>query len=230
MLSSSHDYAHRGDQVRRRARIRKTVLLAGLASAVAFLPRERPRDAQASSSPAFAFGSANESRHLRAQLDAARSELQVAQTQLERANAIMHYSTRYKITADLAAQVYDEALAERIEPELGFRVVNVESEFNPRATSPVGAVGLTQLMPSTARDFDRTITREGLYEPRTNLKIGFRYLRALIDEYKGDLTLALLVYNRGPVAVESMRALGLDPANGYETAVMKGYRGKGTVD
>ena len=46
-------------------------------------------------------------------------------------------------------------------------------------------------------------------------------------QYKGDVKLALLVYNRGPVAVESIRALGLDPTNGYEAAVTRGYNGKG---
>ena len=60
--------------------------------------------------------------------------------------------------------------------------------------------------------------------------MGFRYLRALIREYKGDVKLALLVYNRGPVAVETARSMGMNPSNGYEHAVTKGYNGKGVVD
>ena len=64
----------------------------------------------------------------------------------------------------------------------------------------------------------------------TNLRIGFRYLRTLVREYKGNVQLALLVYNRGPVAVESSREQGLDPSNGYERVVMKGYKGRGVID
>ena len=64
----------------------------------------------------------------------------------------------------------------------------------------------------------------------TNLRIGFRYLRTLVREYKGNVQLALLVYNRGPVAVQASREQGLDPSNGYERIVMKGYKGRGVID
>jgi soluble lytic murein transglycosylase-like protein len=208
------------------------LIVAGLLAVVALLPRERPRVAEASSvaSPsAFPFGIAD-ARRMHAELDAAKGQLVLAQAQLERANAVIEYSTKYKVSADLAGSIYDVALAEGIEPDLGFRLVKVESEFHDRATSPVGALGLTQVMPATAKDFVPGITHEQLYDRTTNLQIGFRYLRGLISQYKGDVKLALLVYNRGPVAVESLRALGLDPRNGYEMAVTRGYHGKGTVD
>jgi len=208
------------------------LIVAGLLVVVALLPRERPREAEASSTPvvsAFPFGIAD-ARRMHAELDSAKGQLVLVQAQLERANTVMEYSTKYKVSADLAGSIYDVALAEGIEPDLGFRLVKVESEFHDRATSRVGALGLTQVMPATARDFVPGITREQLYDRKTNLQIGFRYLRGLIGEYKGDVKLALLVYNRGPVAVESLRALGLDPRNGYEAAVTRGYSGKGTVD
>ncbi len=140
------------------------------------------------------------------------------------------FARRYRIGVDLAGMIYDAAIAEGIEPELGFRLVRVESVFNPRAASPAGAVGLTQLMPSTARSFEPGVTREQLLDPETNLRIGFRYLRTLIRDYKGDLTLALLVYNRGPNAVQTALALGEDPANGYERLLLRGYRGRGVLD
>jgi soluble lytic murein transglycosylase-like protein len=231
LKTSKQSYVHRGDRIRRNARIKKVLLILGLIAAGAMFPRLKPRDAQASSAAGkFTFGLSSQSRRLRAQLDATKGELALVNAQLERANSIMKYSARYKVSADIAAPIYDIALAEGIEPELGFRLVRVESEFNPRATSPAGALGLTQLMPATARYFDKTITREKLYEPRTNLRIGFRYLRSLIKEYDGNVRLALLVYNRGPVAVETMRSLGLDPRNGYDVAVMKGYTGTATVE
>lgn len=178
----------------------------------------------------YSFGLPGESRRLRNELDAARGELELAQAQLERANQILAYSTRYRISADIATSIYDIALAEGLEPDLAFRLVKVESQFNEKATSPVGAVGLTQLMPATAGYFQKGITKKQLYDRETNLRIGFRYLRTLINQYEGDLKLALLVYNRGPAAVERARSAGLDPANGYDRMVAGGYRGSGVVD
>ena len=83
---------------------------------------------------------------------------------------------------------------------------------------------------TTARYFDRTITEQRLYDRRTNLRIGFRYLRALIEENGGDVRLALLVYNRGPVAVQNALRAGKNPTNGYDRIIMKGWEGKATVD
>lgn len=222
--SSEQRYSHRGDAIRRRDRIGKVLLVASLIAAVAFIPRQRPEVAEASSFSGFAFAGSQETQRLRVELDAAKGQLALAQAQLDRAKAIMDYSGRFEVNADIAGAIYDVALAEGIEPELGFRLVRVESEFNPHAISPVGALGLAQLMPSTARYFDKDITREQLFEPRTNLRLGFHYLRSLITEYDGDVRLALLVYNRGPVAVETLRSLGIDPGNGYAKLVMKGYK------
>jgi soluble lytic murein transglycosylase-like protein len=146
---------------------------------------------------------------------------------IRRRHRIFSYATRFGISNDLSSAIYDAAIAERIEPELAYRLVQVESEFKERARSRVGAVGLTQLMPATARAVQPGVTREQLYDRKTNLRIGFRYLRSLVRQYQGDLRLALLAYNRGPLAVKNELALGLDPANGYESLVMKGYRGTG---
>jgi soluble lytic murein transglycosylase-like protein len=226
------NYAHRGERLRRVERIRKTLIVAGLLAVVAVLPRERPRDARASAvapTTTLPFSIAD-ARRMRAELDATKGALTIAQAQLDRANAVMEFSAKYKVSADLAGSIYDVALAQGIEPDLGFRLVKVESEFNDHATSSVGALGLAQVMPATAKDFVPGITHEQLYDRKTNLQIGFHYLHDLITQYKGDVKLALLVYNRGPVAVESLRALGLDPRNGYEAAVTRGYTGKGTVD
>ena len=181
------------------------------------------------SSPGFSFSRGDDSR-LKSDLLNARGELDLAKAQLERMHRVFSYSSRYDVGADLAATIYEAALAEGIDPELAFRLVKVESQFNPRAVSPVGALGLTQLMLPTARYFDRNVTREELFEPEKNLRIGFRYLRGLVKSYKGDLKLALLVYNRGPVAVENALTMGVDPANGYDRVILKGYEGKGLVE
>lgn len=149
---------------------------------------------------------------------------------LTRWHRIYTYSTKYRIKADLARRVYDAAVTAGIEPELGFRLVRVESVFDVNATSPVGAVGLTQLMLGTAREFEPNVTRDQLRDPDVNLRIGFKYLRVLIREYKGNLKLALLVYNRGPAAVQNALSMGLDPANGYDSIMLRGYRGRGVLD
>jgi hypothetical protein len=165
-----------------------------------------------------------ELRALRQELDAKQGELEVARLQLDRVDAIMQYSTHYRLPADLATAVYDVALSEGIDPALAFRLVKVESGFNQRATSHVGAVGLTQVLPSTARLYEPGLTTQQLYDRNTNLRIGFRYLRDLLDRYPSNMQLALLAYNRGPAKVEKLLGAGRDPANGYEAEVMKGFR------
>lgn len=225
-------YVHRGDLERRQAKVRRwrMLLASGAIGAVVLLLGTQILQERAATASTFSFGLPGESRRLRDELDAARGELQLAQAQLDRANQILSYSSRYRISADIAASIYDIALAEGLEPDLAFRLVRVESQFNEKATSPVGAVGLTQLMPATAGYFQKGITKKQLYDRETNLRIGFRYLRTLINEHDGNLKLALLVYNRGPAAVNRARAAGLDPANGYDRMVAGGYRGSGVVD
>lgn len=149
---------------------------------------------------------------------------------LDRWHRIFTFSRRYRIRTDLARRIHDAAIDEGIEPELAFRLVRVESSFKTRAVSPAGAVGLTQLMLGTAREFEPDVTREDLMDPDINLRIGFRYLRTLIREKRGDLRLALIVYNRGPTAVTAALAMGVDPANGYEKLITRGYKGRGTLD
>ena len=226
-------YVHRGDLERRRAKVRRwrMLLTSGfVGSIVLLLVGQIMQERSATAASTFSLGLPGDSRRLREELDATRGELELTKAQLDRANKILQYSSRYGVAADLATSIYDIAQAEGIEPDLGFRLVRVESQFNERATSPVGAVGLTQLMPATARYFQKGVTTRQLYDRETNLRIGFRYLRTLIQQYDGDLKLALLVYNRGPVAVARARSAGLDPANGYDRMVAGGYRGSGVVD
>jgi soluble lytic murein transglycosylase-like protein len=146
--------------------------------------------------------------------------LELQQVELERLRRIHENSTRFGIPADLAERIEDIALAEGIDPAMAFGLVRAESEFNRRAVSPVGAVGLTQLMPSTARYFHAGISREQLFDSDTNLRIGFRYLKTLIDQYGGNVEMALLAYNRGPTRVDQLVASGRSPHNGYVEMVL----------
>lgn len=167
-----------------------------------------------------------ELRSLSQALEATRGELAVARLQLERANAVIEYSTYYSIPADLAAAIYDVALSEGVEPGLAFRLVKAESGFNPKAKSKAGALGITQVLPSTARLYEPGLTSVQLFDRDTNLRLGFRYLRDLLERYNGSLQLALLAYNRGPGKVQELLDAGRDPQNGYASTVMKGYRRK----
>src|SRR3989442_574719 len=124
-----------------------------------------------------------ELRSLTQELEAAKGELAVARLQLERADAIIEYSGRYGVPADLAAATYDIALAEGVDPVLAFRLVRLESGFNPRAKSREGALGLTQVLPSTARLYEPGLTTSQLYERATNLRLGFRYLHDLLERF-----------------------------------------------
>jgi soluble lytic murein transglycosylase-like protein len=141
------------------------------------------------------------------------------------------FALRYRISPQLARSIQDAANEQGLDPELGFRLVRAESNFNPRARSHAGALGLTQLMPFTARWLDRGMTSpERIMQPERNLAAGFRYLRRLIDKY-GDLRLALLAYNRGEGAVDRDLRRGRNPENGYSRRVLgtgtDRYRGDG---
>jgi soluble lytic murein transglycosylase-like protein len=212
------------------ARIRRALLVGGFGLAVVIGWRNAGTPEAAAEPNREVFPSLSVGDRMQDELDRTRGELDLANAQLARWNKVFTYSSQYRIGADLAADIYDIALAEGIEPDLAFRLVRVESEFNERATSPVGAVGLTQLMLPTAKYFEKGVTRARLYDRKTNLRVGFRYLRTLIKEQKGNVKMALLVYNRGPVAVQAARANGDNPSNGYDKVVTRGYKGTGVVD
>ena len=143
-----------------------------------------------------------------------------------RADALASYSSDYSVPVALAALIYDVALQEGIDPDLGFRLVNVESGFTVNAVSRANAYGLTQLQVATARFYESDITMERLFEPERNLRIGFRFLRDLLETY-GDINIALLAYNRGPSRVKDLIEAGRDPDNGYPSVLMEGYTGGG---
>lgn len=173
---------------------------------------------------------------LRGAYDAVRETLVVAM-EVSRASdasrvAVARYALQYGIPYELAAAIRSTAVQEGIDPDLAFRLVQVESEFKQTAVSSAGALGLTQLMPATAQFLQPGITREEIFDRDTNLRLGFGYLRSLLRVYDGDIDEALHAYNRGPGTVDRIRASGGDPANGYARKVLgsggpEAYRGNG---
>lgn len=158
----------------------------------------------------------------RGALHPASTESDIAGMHLPKAEALLRYSSHYGVSEDLAELIYDAALQQGIEPNLGFRLVNVESRFTVRAVSRASAYGLTQVQLATARFYEPDITVEKLFEPERNLRIGFRFLRDLLETYE-DVNLALLAYNRGPSRVKALIDAGRDPDNGYPNALLEGY-------
>ena len=93
--------------------------------------------------------------------------------------------------------VRQSAARNGIDPNLIVAVMRQESGFNPRARSYKGASGLMQLMPATARRFGVV----NIYDPVENIEGGAKYLRFLLDTFKGDINLVLAGYNAGEGAV-----------------------------
>ena len=146
-----------------------------------------------------------------------------AQADQERQTAVASAMVKYDIDEDLASAIFDISKEEGIDAEVAYGLVKTESTFRTRAVSHVGARGLTQVLPSTARWMMPEITQASqLFEPETNLRVGFRYLRYLLDKYEGDTHLALLAYNRGPGTVDRVLDRGGDPDNGYAGKVLRG--------
>jgi hypothetical protein len=109
-----------------------------------------------------------------------------------------------RFDAEMLDTVIQEAAATYgVSPDLVKAVIQTESEFNPFAVSPVGALGLMQLMPVTAA----YLGVADPFDPRQNVNGGVKYLSILLDRFNGNVALALAGYNAGPTAVARHRGI-----------------------
>lgn len=109
----------------------------------------------------------------------------------------------------------------RLDDSLVKAVIKVESNYNPNARSGKGAQGLMQLIPETARDMNVS----NPFNPEENIRGGSRYLRLMLDQFGGNVELALAAYNAGPEAVR--RHGGIPPyeeTRNYVQRVKKYFR------
>ena len=114
--------------------------------------------------------------------------------------------------SDLARTIVEASRAHDLPVELVLGVIHVESRFDPHAVSPVGALGLMQVMPATGLEVARRLGepwagRNTLFDPQANVRIGVAYLRQLHDRY-ANTRAALAAYNWGPGKIDARLRAG----------------------
>ena len=100
--------------------------------------------------------------------------------------------------AEFESLISEHSAVHDVNPDLVRAVIQAESAYNPRARSNKGAMGLMQLMPSTAAEYNVT----DAYDPAQNIRAGVAYLKSLLTRFSNNVELALAAYNAGPGAVK----------------------------
>lgn len=118
-------------------------------------------------------------------------------------NVLFDPNAGFAAPKHLTSVIQEASRTHGVDPRLVAAVVRRESAWRENAVSRVGACGLMQLMPATAR----YLGVNNIFDARENIFGGTRYLRTLLDTFNGDLDLALAAYNAGPGAVAKYRGI-----------------------
>lgn len=129
--------------------------------------------------------------------------------------------------AQIQAMIKEAAKQQGVEEALVQAVVAAESNYNPHAVSPAGAIGLMQVMPATAADYGVTSV-DALFDARTNLRTGTRHIKRLLGKYQKDYGRVIMAYNAGEGVVDrtNSNVTYLETLN-YTEAVINHYRRQG---
>jgi soluble lytic murein transglycosylase-like protein len=120
---------------------------------------------------------------------------------------------------------WETARRYHIDAPLLFAIVQQESQWNPKAVSPKGAIGLMQIMPATAAEFCG-LDKEQLFEPHHNLECGTAYFSKQLKEF-GTVQLALCAYNAGPGRVQKLgRCPSFKETIEYTRNILANWRGE----
>ena len=125
------------------------------------------------------------------------------------------YPIKYKEYAEKYAEEYG------VDELLIYAIIKSESNFKENSTSSSGAVGLMQLMEETAKEAaqkieDKYISKDELYNPELNIKLGTYYFSELLQKYDGNIELALIAYNAGTGNVANWIEKGIIKQDGSD--------------
>jgi len=132
------------------------------------------------------------------------TEFQVLSELIQRgyAGIFSPYGLRLIFPIDFINTIKKYSTELTLDPILVLSLIKQESAFAEDAGSPVGAMGLMQLMPATAIDTEPSVSMQGLLKAEDNIRVGSKYLRKLLTRFNGNIVLALAGYNAGPSAVD----------------------------